>query len=239
MGRLVLGQRGLGSRGQEEPDPHNPAAMDELMQGNGPQIVGIAGGSCAGKTWLAERLFEAFAGEAVQISLDNFYLDRSHLSVGRRARLNFDHPRAIDWPAFEQVLRRCAARERVSLPLYDFATHARVAGESVCESASLVVVEGLWLFRQPAIRDLLTFKIFIRAPQGLCVERRVARDTRERGRTHEEVMTQWKHFTLPMFERFVAPQERWADVILEAPVSASEVSQLRNRIAEKLCAYGI
>jgi uridine kinase len=213
--------------------------MHELMQGNSPQIVGIAGGSCAGKTWLADRLFEEFAGEAVRISLDNFYLDRSHLSTGRRARLNFDHPRAIDWVAFEQVLRRCAAREGFSLPRYDFATHAKVAGESVFESAPVVIVEGLWLFRQPVIRRLFSLKIFIRAPHGMCVERRLARDTRERGRTREQVMTQLKRYTLPMFERFVAPQERWADVILEAPVSDVEVSQLRNRIAEKFYAFGI
>jgi uridine kinase len=209
------------------------------MQGNSPQIVGIAGGSCAGKTWLADRLFEAFAGEAARISLDSFYLDRSHLSPGRRARLNFDHPRAIDWVGFEQVLRRCAAQESFSLPRYDFATHARVPGESVFESASLVIVDGLWLFRQPSIRRLFSLKIFVRAPRAVCVERRLARDTRDRGRTREQVMAQLERYTMPMFERFVAPQERWADVILESPVSDVEVSQLKNRIAEKLCAFGI
>jgi uridine kinase len=209
------------------------------MQGKSPQIVGIAGGSCAGKTWLAGRLIEAFPGEAARISLDNFYLDRSDLSAGRRARLNFDHPRAIDWVAFEQVLRRCAAREGFSLPCYDFATHARVAGESACEFVPLVFVEGLWLFRQPSIRPLFSLKIYIRAPRGLCIERRLARDVRDRGRTREQVMTQLKRYTLPMFERFVAPQERWADVILEAPVSDVKVWQIKNRIAEKLCAFGI
>jgi uridine kinase len=209
------------------------------MNGIGPQIVGIAGGSCAGKTWLADRISESLGDQAVRISLDSFYRDRSYLHAGRRARLNFDHPRAIDWPAFERVLQNCAARKQFSVPRYDFATHSRRAGESVVECAPVTIVEGLWLFRRQTIRDLFTLKIFIRAPEKLCVKRRLARDTRERGRTREQVLAQIKQHTWPMFERFVAPQERWADVILEAPVSASEVAQLRNRIAENLCAFGI
>jgi len=213
--------------------------MHKRMRENGPQIVGIAGGSCAGKTWLADRLAESLGVNAVRLSLDSFYLDRSHLSAGRRARLNFDHPRAIDWPRFEQALRDCARRRRFSIPRYDFATHARQDCESLLEAAPVVFVEGLWLFRRPAIRELFNLKIFVRAPRDLCVSRRLERDTRERGRTREQVMEQLKRYTLPMSERFVAPQQRWADVILEAPVSAVEVSQLWNRIAENLCAFGI
>jgi uridine kinase len=213
--------------------------MHKPMNGNGPQIVGIVGGSCAGKTWLADRLSKSLGQKAVRISLDNFYLDRSYLPGQRRSRLNFDHPRAIDWAAFERVLRNCAAGQHFSVPRYDFATHSRAAGEFVSACAPVVIVEGLWLFRRAAIRDLFTLKIFIRAAQQLCVERRLARDTRERGRTDQEVLAQIARHTLPMFERFVAPQERWADLILEAPVSASEVSQVRNRIAESLCAFGI
>ena len=97
--------------------------MHENMNEYGPQIVGIAGGSCAGKTWLADRLSEPSGNDAVRISLDSFYLDRSYLSAGRRALLNFDHPRAIDWRSLERVLRKCAAREQFSVPRYDFATH--------------------------------------------------------------------------------------------------------------------
>lgn len=209
------------------------------MQGNGPQIVGIAGGSCAGKTWLADRIAESLGTKARRVSLDSFYLDRSYLPIGRRARLNFDHPRAIDWLHVETVLRDCAEQKCFTVPRYDFATHARVAGDSSFEPAPVILVEGLWLFRRAAIRDLFTLKIFIRAPRELCVERRLTRDTRERGRSREQVLEQMNRHTLPMFERFVAPQEKWADVILEAPVSAIELSQLKNRIAENLCAFGL
>src|SRR5438045_44427 len=130
--------------------------MHEIMDGIGPQIVGIAGGSCAGKTWLADRFSEALGGNSVRISLDSFYLDRSHLPAGRRARLTFDHPRMIDWARFEEALRDCANRQRFSVPRYDFATHARQSDDCACDPADVVIVEGLWLFRRPALRELLT-----------------------------------------------------------------------------------
>jgi len=204
-----------------------------------PQIIGIAGGSCAGKTWLAERISQPLGDKAVRLSLDDFYLDRSHLSVARRARLNFDHPRSIDWKRVKQALGAFQKNRRVSVPCYDFTTHARCAREDALQPAPVVLVEGLWLFRNPSVRRMFSLKIFIRSNEQLCVTRRLKRDIRERGRTRRQVLDQLERFTLPSFERFVAPQEKWADVILEAPVSAAEVSQLTNRIAENLCAFGL
>jgi uridine kinase len=213
--------------------------MHSYTQGNGPQIIGIAGGSCAGKTWLAERLSQELGDKALRISLDDFYRDRSSLSVAQRARLNFDHPRAIDWAQLEKVLDGCQKRQPVSVPSYDFANHARGATEVALRPAPVVIVEGLWLFRRPAVRRLFSLKVFIRSNPDLCVSRRLERDTRERGRSRDQVLEQWRRYTLPSFERFVAPQERWADVILEAPVGPAEVSQLMNRIAENLYAFGL
>jgi uridine kinase len=213
--------------------------MHKHMEGRIPQIVGIAGGSCAGKSWLAERIIESLGQRAVRVSLDNFYLDRSSLSAGRRARLNFDHPRAIDWPRFEETLCRCASHRSFSVPCYDFSTHARQAGESVFAPVPVVIAEGLWLFRRASIRRLLTLKIFIRSTEEICVSRRLQRDTRERGRNLEQVRAQLGRYTLPMSRRYVAPQEKWADLILEAPIRAEDVSLVLKRIAENLCAVGI
>ncbi len=195
-----------------------------------PRIIGIVGGSCAGKTWLAERLAEGAGAGAVRVSLDSFYRDRSDLSAARRARLNFDHPRAIDWPCFEEALQSCAAGGRFSAPEYDFSTHARRAGGVAFPPARVVIVEGLWLFRRPSVRRFLDLKIFIRSEMALCVSRRLERDTRERGRTASQVLEQWQSHAQPMFSRFVAPQERWADVILEAPVQRRDVAALLERI---------
>jgi uridine kinase len=207
--------------------------------GNRPQIIGIAGGSCAGKTWLAERIMETLGDKAARISLDDFYFDRSNLSLARRSRLNFDHPRSIDWERLEQVLRTHAQGGVARVPCYDFATHSRRTEESLIEPSPVLIVEGLWLFRRPSVRALFSLKIFIRGSQQLCVARRLERDTRERGRSREQVLRQLRRYTLPMFVRFVAPQQKWADVILEAPVSATELSRLTNRIAENVCAFGL
>jgi uridine kinase len=182
---------------------------------------------------------EEFGERAMRLSLDDFYLDRSHLPATRRARLNFDHPRAIDWERLEKVLSECRIGRAVSVPRYDFATHARRNAEERLDTAPLIIVEGLWLFRRASLRRFFSLKVFIRSAEDLCVERRMERDTRERGRSPEQVLEQLQRFTLPSYERYVAPQEKWADVILEAPVSATEVSQLMNRIAENLCAFGL
>src|SRR4051794_32996075 len=121
--------------------------MHERMKERGPQIIGIAGGSCAGKSWLADRLAGELGDKAVRISLDSFYLEHSHLSVGQRARINFDHPRAVDWFRFEQTMRCSASRRPVSVPHYDFATHARNGEEKAIGPAPVVIVDGLWSFR--------------------------------------------------------------------------------------------
>ena len=201
----------------------------EKMQEQSPHIVGITGGSCAGKTWLADRLLNHFGESAVRLSQDDFYLDRSHLSPARRARLNFDHPRAIDWERLEKALRQFARGRVATVPRYDFVTHGRVPGELTLNPAPILIVEGLWLFRRPTLRNLFDLKIFIRSTPALCKKRRLQRDTTERGRTREEVLQQLTRYTLPMSDRFVAPQEKWADVIVDAPVAEEQIYQLANR----------
>jgi len=200
------------------------------MQAQSPKIVGISGGSCAGKTWLADRLLTAFEGHAARLSLDDFYLDRSHLPPSRRARLNFDHPRAIDWQRFEAGLSDFAKGVPTSVPRYDFATHARLNGEVRLGPAPFLLVEGLWLFRRPQVRKFFDLKIFIRSSDALFTERRLHRDTTERGRTRDQVLDQLSRFTLPMAERFVAPQMKWADIVLDAPITEKQFLNIVNRI---------
>lgn len=123
------------------------------------------------------------------------------------------------------------AKGRVaSVPRYDFATHGRLNGDAELNPAAILVVEGLWLFRGAKLRSLFDLKIFIRSTPELCTQRRLKRDTAERGRTREQVMQQLSRYTLPMSERFVAPQERWADVVLEAPIGKKEILEVLNRI---------
>jgi uridine kinase len=202
----------------------------EKMQVQSPHIVGISGGSCAGKTWLADRLLSHFGESAVCLSQDDFYFDRSHLSAARRAQLNFDHPRAIDWKRLEKTLRQFARGRRASVPRYDFVTHGRVPGDLTLNPAPILIVEGLWLFRRPTLRQVFDLKIFIHSTPALCKKRRLQRDTTERGRTRQQVLQQLARYTLPMSERFIAPQEKWADLTLNAPISEKQVFEIVNNI---------
>src|SRR5579871_6045980 len=119
-----------------------------------PRLIAITGGSGAGKSWLATELQARLGKESALLRLDDFYRDRSHLSLPRRARLNFDHPRAIDWPEFEKVLRSCSAGVPVRIPKYDFARHTRAETRRWWRPKRTILIEGLWLLRRRSIRKL-------------------------------------------------------------------------------------
>ena len=195
-----------------------------------PLLVAIVGGSGAGKSWLAEKLQSAFGREATRISLDNFYRDRSTLSLAQRERINFDNPRAIDWPCFEDALRECLAGRRIVVPQYDFTNHCRCRQRTQLASTELVIVEGLWLLRRPSLRRLFALRIFIDCPTRLRLERRLNRDAALRGRTTHSVRRQFRQMVEPMHARFVAPQKRWADAILHAPFGSEDVRRLVERM---------
>src|SRR5690606_26600929 len=133
-------------------------------------------------------------------------------------------------PRLEHVLSDFANGRVASVPRYDFATHGRLHDEAQLFPAPILIVEGLWRFRRAQMRRLFDQKIFIRSSQDLCTERRLVRDTAERGRTREQVMEQLSRYTLPMAERYVAPQEKWADTVLDAPVSEEQVLGILNQM---------
>jgi uridine kinase len=199
-----------------------------------PQLIGIAGGSCAGKSWLAARLQQQLGKMAGRLSLDDFYRDRSYLSPGRKERINFDHPRAIDWERVETVLTELSAGRSTSVPRYNFETHGRHAAERILAPAPVVLFEGLWLWNKPNLRKLFTYKIFLKSPLELCEQRRLDRDVRERGRSPESVKLQFWRDTAPMYERYVAPQERWADLVLEQGADEQVIDQISQVIKELL-----
>jgi uridine kinase len=190
------------------------------------RIVAIVGGSGAGKTWLADRLQQACGNGVGRLSLDDFYRDRSHLSPARRSAINFDHPRAIDWPLVMQVLRACRAGQVTRLPRYSFATHTRLHQREEWVPSSIVLMDGLWLFSRPTVRELFDLRIFLACATQLRLERRLARDVAERGRLPEAIRDQFWKTVAPMHDRFVAPQARWADIILTEPPSEAEIRTL-------------
>ncbi len=200
---------------------------------NQPKIIAIVGGSGAGKTWLARRLQHAFGPQA-RLSQDDFYYDLGHLPPPARAKINFDHPRTIDWLAFATVLRDCRDGRITRVPQYNFTTHTRLLEEKLFVPTPLILVEGLWLLWLPQIVELFDLKIFLDCPAQLRLKRRLSRDVAERGRTSGSIREQFSKTVAPMHEQFVAPQAKWADIILQQPPGEAELDGLIETIQLEL-----
>jgi uridine kinase len=194
------------------------------------QLVAVVGGSGAGKGWLVERLCQHLGYDACRLHLDDFYRDRSHLPLARRAQLNFDIPAAIDWEWAERVLLDCRAGQSTTLPCYDFATFSRTPLERTWSPRPIVFVDGLWLLRPPAVRRLFDLKIYLDTPTELRCTRRLARDVAERGYSREMVDRQLRHAVLPMHERYVEPQRKHADLVLRQPFEEASLLELSERL---------
>ena len=199
-----------------------------------PKLVAIVGGSGAGKSWLADRLQQAFSGKAARLSLDDFYHDLSGLPRSRRTRVNFDHPSAVDWPRLETALRACRSSRSVGVPRYDFTTHTRSSNSRRWTPQRLVFVDGLWLLHRREIRSLFDLTIFVACPTQVRLERRLARDIAERGRTADSVREQFRTTVAPMHDRYVAPQERRAEIVLKHPAGEREIENLLAKICSLL-----
>jgi uridine kinase len=197
-----------------------------------PKLIAIVGGSGAGKTWLADWLERQFAPDATRLSLDDFYHDFSHVSAAQRPRINFDDPSAIDWLLLETVLRECRAGRASWMPVYDFSSHTRLRHKKAWTPKPFVFVDGLWLLWRPAVRALFDLRIFIEAPEELRWRRRLARDVIERGRTPDSVRAQVHSTVAPMHQRFVEPQARWAEIVLQQPLHECELNEVRSKIRE-------
>jgi uridine kinase len=195
-------------------------------------FVAIVGGSGAGKSWLATKLHRALRPLSARLSLDDFYRDRSRLPPARRARLNFDHPRAIDWPRWEQALRVCAAGKIGRIPRYDFATHTRRVQEELFRPKPIVLVDGLWLLRRRSLRSLFAVRIYIDCPKKLRLRRRLGRDQQARRRTREAILRQFRQTVDPMHALYVAPQVGWATIRLQGKWGEKEVRQIAKEIRE-------
>jgi|ERR1035437_2788453 uridine kinase len=175
-------------------------------------LIGIAGPSGAGKTYLATHL--AAALHASVLALDRYYRDLSHLPLGERARINFDAPQSLDHELIVEQVAGLRNNETVHLPVYDFATHTRTRRTEVLRPAEVVIVEGLFTLHWPSLREFLGTKVFVDLNDEVCLTRRQARDVRERGRTPESVVEQYAAIVAPMAQRYVRPTIVHADIVV-------------------------
>ena len=196
-----------------------------------PILVAIAGGSGSGKSWLADKLQKILHPKAGRLCLDDFYRDRSHLPAARRSQINFDHPRAIDWPLLERVLKSLLARRPARAPSYDFKTHSRLPKLRTIRPTPIVLIEGLWVLRRPSIRRLLSLSVFLDSAATTRLNRRIARDLATRGRSVSSIRRQFLRCVQPMHRRFVSPQRLRADLVFKRNCGKAEIDRVMAVVA--------
>lgn len=187
-------------------------------------MIGIAGPSGSGKSEAARAVCARVP--SLVLALDHYYLDLSHLPFDERCHQNFDHPESLDWPLIERQLAALKRGESIDRPDYDFATHTRRARRIAVAPASFVLVDGIFALHE-RVRSLYDTRVFVDLEDEVCLERRIARDVRERGRTRESVIQQYDTTVRPMCQRYVLPSRAFADVVIRGdwPLdrSASEI----------------
>jgi uridine kinase len=184
------------------------------MKQGAPFAIGIAGGTGSGKTTLVKALLRRLAKEGVcLLDQDSYYIDRHHLSQSERTLVNYDEPNAIDHALLLEHLRCLLNGEPVEKPVYCFKTHSRTVETETVSPAPFILVEGLFAFWDPQIRQTLDLKLFVDADADLRLIRRARRDMRERGRTAESVLEQYLASVRPMHRMYVEPSRVLADLV--------------------------
>ncbi|MDR2883043.1 MAG: uridine kinase [Alistipes sp.] len=185
-------------------------------------VIGVAGGSGSGKSTLVKKLLEAFVvggnahgSESVaMLAHDSYYKAHDGMTFEERARLNYDHPGAFDTAMMVEHLRALRLGVPVAQPVYSFTEHNRREETVLVKPSRVVIVDGILIFENEALRDQMDIKVFVDTDSDVRLARRVMRDVIDRGRTMESVIEQYLNTVKPMHEEFVEPSKRWADVII-------------------------
>ncbi|MCD6289562.1 MAG: uridine kinase [Anaerolineae bacterium] len=177
--------------------------------------IGVAGGTGAGKTTIANAILDRVGWHRIAyLQHDAYYHDASNVPPEERLHLNFDHPDALDSALLAQHIRELQAGRPVDVPIYDFTTHTRRPETRRVNPEPVILVEGILIFAEPVLRDLMDIKIFVDADPDLRFIRRLQRDIKERGRTVDSVIEQYLSTVRPMHLEFVEPSKRYADIII-------------------------
>ncbi len=177
-------------------------------------VIGIAGASGSGKTLVAKRVVDQLgSGKALIIQEDSYYRDLSGIPESRRGGMNFDHPDAFEHELLAGQLRQLLMGKRISQPVYDYKTHCRLRETKAVDPASVVILEGILIFTQPELRELMDIRVFVDTPLDICLTRRLERDVTERGRTVDSVVEQYRETVRPMYLQWVEPTKSHADIL--------------------------
>lgn len=180
-----------------------------------PVVLGVAGGTGSGKTTVVREILAAVGAERIAfLEQDSYYLDVEWGSAQELKSHNFDHPDSLDSPLLTEHVRALKAGLAVEVPIYDFVIHRRRQETRRVEPRPVVLLEGILLFVERELRDLLDFKIYVDTDSDLRLIRRLRRDMQERGRTSDDILRQYLETVRPMHLEFVEPSKRWANVII-------------------------
>ena len=182
-------------------------------------IIAIAGASASGKTLFAQTVYKELTLELegrplAVLEEDAYYRDQSHLEMSVRQQTNYDHPKAFEHELLVEHILALKNGHDVDVPIYDFANHTRGDGVRHVRAAEFIIVEGILLLSDPALRELFDVKVFIDTPLDICLLRRIERDTQERGRSFESVAEQYKATVRPMYYEYIEPCKQHAHIVV-------------------------
>ena len=185
------------------------------MEHPDPLVIGIAGGSGSGKTTVAQEILQRVGPARIAfLQHDSYYKDLSGLPPTQRAQVNFDHPNSLETDLLAQHIAALRNGKAVEVPIYDFSTHSRTDRTFTVQPRGVILVEGILIFTEAALRERFDVKIFVDTDSDIRFIRRLERDLAERGRTTESVIKQYQSTVRPMHMEFVEPSKRYADVII-------------------------
>ena len=198
-------------------------------------VIGIAGGTGSGKTTLMKNIISRFGDVMTVLSHDNYYRRHDELTYEERCRINYDEPAALETDLMAYHLDLLRKGESIQCPVYDFTQHNRSNETVTVEPKSVIIVEGILIFENEPLRNLMDIKIFVDTDADVRLCRRIKRDVNKRGRTLESVLTQYQETVKPMHEKYVEPSKRFADIVVpEGGKNLVALDMIIGRIARHL-----
>ena len=198
-------------------------------------VIGIAGGTGSGKTTLMNNLIERFHGQVTVLSHDNYYKRHDEMTYEERCLLNYDEPAALETDLMAAHLDELRKGNPIDCPVYSFANHNRTDETIRLVPKKVIIVEGILIFENQPLRDLMDIKIFVDTDADVRLCRRIKRDVNKRGRTLESVLTQYQTTVKPMHEKYVEPSKKFADIVVpEGGKNLVALDMIMGRIARHL-----
>lgn len=198
-------------------------------------VIGVAGGSGSGKTTIIREILKDLGeNDVVTLQHDAYYKDNTRLSLSEREKINYDHPDALETGLLVSHIKELIAGRKIEMPEYDFTIHARKKQGSSKEPAPLIIVDGILIFVEKALRALMDIRIFVNTDNDLRFIRRLKRDMEERARSMESVIDQYLSTVKPMHIAFVQPSRRYADIIIPEGHNTVSTAVVVNMIKQSM-----